>query len=29
MDRNKVAVFCGACKPGFRPIYGTDNATPA
>jgi hypothetical protein len=24
IDRTKVAVFCGACKPGFRPVYGTD-----
>lgn len=24
IDRSKLAVFCGACKPGYRAIYGTD-----
>ena len=24
IDRTKLAVFCGACKPGYRAVYGTD-----
>lgn len=23
-DRTKVAVFCGACKPGYKPVYAKD-----
>lgn len=25
IDRSKLATFCGACKPGYRAVYGTDN----
>lgn len=25
VDRSKIAVFCGACLPGYRPVYGMDN----
>lgn len=29
-DRSKLAAFCGACKPGYAPTDGFDNAgTPA
>lgn len=29
IDRSKLAVFCGACKPGYRAVYGMDNANPS